>query len=71
MAGQHTYKQKVRLAPPAWGVGVRTLLVRSDTWGNALCTHLLAQASVGLAPSRQDLSVLSVSPRGASRGPTH
>ena len=43
----------VRLTTPAWCVGVYTLLVGECIWGNALCTHLLAQTSVGLAPSRR------------------
>ena len=29
------------LTSSAWGVGVRTLLVEEDIWGNALGTHLL------------------------------
>ena len=34
----------------AWGVRVRTLLVKS-IGGNALCTHPLARATVGLNPA--------------------
>ena len=47
--GRHTCKV-ARSPSSAWGVGVRTLLVQSIR-GNALCTHLLTQASVGLNPA--------------------
>ena len=48
-----TLAQGARLASSAWGVGAHTLLMEKGIRGNALCTHLLTQASVGLALSRR------------------
>jgi len=48
--GQHTYKQSTVCRI---GLGHRGSHPTGGelTWGNALCTHLLAQGSVGLASS--------------------